>query len=171
MIVDAIFGTGFDGEPRGAAKDAIEAIAVLDAVVVSADIASGVDASTGEAARRVRHGHADGDVRGREGRALDRAGQAAHGRAAGHRHRDPGGSARAGRVGLLTPRVHALVPGRREPGTKFTSGHVVVAGGSRGLTGAPCLACEAAMRAGAGYVTAFVPRSLERSSSCACSRS
>ena len=51
VVVDAIFGTGFDGEPRGAAADAIEAIAVLDVPVVSADIASGVDASTGEAAR------------------------------------------------------------------------------------------------------------------------
>ncbi len=64
-------------------------------------------------------------------------------------------------VGLLTARVHALVPGRDVAGTKFSSGHVVVAGGSRGLTGAPCLAAEAAMRAGAGYVTALVPASLE----------
>ena len=37
---------------------------------------------------------------------------------------------------------------------------MLVCGGSLGLTGAPCLASEAAMRAGAGYVTAFVPRSL-----------
>src|SRR5204862_147423 len=29
-----------------------------------------------------------------------------------------------------------------------------------GLTGAPCMAAEAAMRAGAGYVTACVPASL-----------
>jgi len=41
--------------------------------------------------------------------------------------------------------------------TKFDSGHVLVCGGSPGLTGAPCLAAEAAMRAGAGYVTACVP--------------
>ena len=53
------------------------------------------------------------------------------------------------------------MPGRDAAGTKFSSGHVVVAGGSRGLTGAPCLAAEAAMRAGAGYVTALVPASLE----------
>jgi NAD(P)H-hydrate epimerase len=53
------------------------------------------------------------------------------------------------------------VPRRAASGTKFSSGHVVVAGGSRGLTGAPCLAAEAAMRAGAGYVTALVPASLE----------
>jgi NAD(P)H-hydrate epimerase len=37
---------------------------------------------------------------------------------------------------------------------------VLVAGGSPGLTGAPCLAALAAARAGAGYVTACVPRSL-----------
>jgi hydroxyethylthiazole kinase-like uncharacterized protein yjeF len=53
------------------------------------------------------------------------------------------------------------VPRRVPGGTKFTSGHVLVAGGSLGLTGAPCLAAEAAMRAGAGYVTACVPESLD----------
>ena len=37
---------------------------------------------------------------------------------------------------------------------------MLVCGGSLGLTGAPCLASESAMRAGAGYVTAFVPASL-----------
>jgi ADP-dependent NAD(P)H-hydrate dehydratase / NAD(P)H-hydrate epimerase len=36
---------------------------------------------------------------------------------------------------------------------------VLVAGGSRGLTGAPTLAAEAAQRAGAGYVTVCVPAS------------
>jgi NAD(P)H-hydrate epimerase len=50
---------------------------------------------------------------------------------------------------------------RREPGsTKFSEGAVLVVGGSAGLTGAPSLASEAAARAGAGYVTAAVPRSL-----------
>ena len=49
--IDAILGTGFEGEPRGAAIAAIEAIATFDGPVVAADIASGVDASTGEAAR------------------------------------------------------------------------------------------------------------------------
>jgi hydroxyethylthiazole kinase-like uncharacterized protein yjeF len=36
-----------------------------------------------------------------------------------------------------------------------------VAGGARGLTGAPTMAAEAAQRAGAGYVTACVPATLE----------
>src|SRR5205807_2595703 len=40
------------------------------------------------------------------------------------------------------------------------SGSVLVVGGSTGLTGAVCLAAEAAMRAGAGWVRVAVPRSL-----------
>jgi NAD(P)H-hydrate epimerase len=161
VIVDAILGTGSKGEPRDAAKDAIEAIAVASAVVVSADVASGVDASTGEtagvavratatatfAAAKVGHWIAPGKQHAGELRVIDIG--------------IPVDAPVGAEVGLMTARVHALVPGRKAPGTKFSSGHVVVAGGSRGLTGAPCLASEAAMRAGAGYLTALVPRSLE----------
>ena len=49
-IVDAIFGTGFDGAPRGAARTAIDAINAVDAPVVACDVASGIDASSGEIA-------------------------------------------------------------------------------------------------------------------------
>jgi NAD(P)H-hydrate epimerase len=64
------------------------------------------------------------------------------------------------RAGLIGSDVLHLVPRRERSGTKFSSGAVLVCGGSPGLTGAPCLAAEAAMRAGAGYVTALVPASL-----------
>src|SRR6188768_2035050 len=47
-VVDAIFGTGFKGEPREPAAAAIEAINRCGAPVVACDIASGVDASSGE---------------------------------------------------------------------------------------------------------------------------
>jgi ADP-dependent NAD(P)H-hydrate dehydratase / NAD(P)H-hydrate epimerase len=63
------------------------------------------------------------------------------------------------RAGLIDDAVLAEVPRRRGNTTKFSSGHVVVAGGSRGLTGAPVLAANAAMRTGAGYVTCCVPAS------------
>ena len=49
-VVDAIFGTGFAGAPREPAAAAIEAINRCGAPVVACDIASGVDASTGEIA-------------------------------------------------------------------------------------------------------------------------
>jgi len=161
LVVDAVFGTGFAGEPRELALDAIEAIAVLDVPVVAADVASGVDASTGEAA---------GVSVTATATATFQAAKPGHWIAPGKQQTGalevipigiPPGAPIEPDVGLLTARVHALVPGRDRPGTKFTSGHVVVAGGSRGLTGAPCLAAEAAMRAGAGYVTALVPASLE----------
>ena len=58
------------------------------------------------------------------------------------------------------PAVLDLIPRRAAASNKFVSGHVIVAGGSAGMTGAPCLAAMAAMRAGAGYVTACVPRGL-----------
>jgi NAD(P)H-hydrate epimerase len=160
-VVDAIFGTGFDGEPRGAAADAIEAICVLDVPVVAADVPSGVDASTGAAARLSVSANAT---------VTFASAKPGHWIAPGKRRRGelevvdiaiPPGAPVAVDVGLLTPRVHALVPHRDAAGSKFTSGHVLVAGGSRGLTGAPCLAAEAATRAGAGYVTALVPASLE----------
>ncbi len=64
-------------------------------------------------------------------------------------------------IGLIDPSVLDLLPRREPSSTKFSSGHVLVAGGSRGLTGAPRMAAQAAMRAGAGYVTACVPASLQ----------
>jgi hydroxyethylthiazole kinase-like uncharacterized protein yjeF len=161
LVVDAIFGTGFAGEPREGAREAIEAIAAHGAPVVCADVASGVDASTGEAASASVHATAT---------ATFGAAKPGHWIAPGKQQTGtlevvnigiPAGAPVAADVGLLTARVHALVPGRAAPGTKFTSGHVVVAGGSRGLTGALCLASESAMRAGAGYVTALVAASLE----------
>ena len=50
LVVDALFGTGFSGEPRPAAAQLIEQINQLEVEVVAIDIASGVDASTGEVA-------------------------------------------------------------------------------------------------------------------------
>ena len=46
-IVDGLLGTGFEGEPRGAIAVAIDEINRTGAAVVSIDVPSGVDASTG----------------------------------------------------------------------------------------------------------------------------
>ena len=47
VIVDALFGTGFRGSIEGEAARVVEAVDRSDAAVVSVDIPSGVDGSTG----------------------------------------------------------------------------------------------------------------------------
>jgi NAD(P)H-hydrate epimerase len=63
--------------------------------------------------------------------------------------------------GLISTRVLELAPPRAAGSTKFTSGQVVIIGGSRGLTGAVCLSALGAIRTGAGYATVAVPADLE----------
>ena len=161
VVVDALLGTGFAGELRGAVGDAVRALAVTDAPVVACDVPSGVDASSGEVAGAAVHATATATF---------------HAAKPGL-HVNPG-KARAGLVRVIDigiPRDapldqpdcgliddHALLaelPRRGAASTKFTSGSVLVAGGSRGLIGAVVLAATGAMRAGAGYVTACVPAS------------
>src|SRR5207244_2028051 len=50
LIVDALFGTGFHGEPRPEAAGLIERVNGAGVPIVAVDVPSGVDASTGEVA-------------------------------------------------------------------------------------------------------------------------
>jgi ADP-dependent NAD(P)H-hydrate dehydratase / NAD(P)H-hydrate epimerase len=161
VVVDAIFGTGFSGAPRAPADAAIEAINACGAPVVAADIASGVDASTGE----VEGAAVEADVT-----VTFHAAKIGHWVAPGKWHTGelrvaeigiPDGAPAAPAAGLITARVLELAPRRGRGATKFSSGQVLVAGGSRGLTGAVCMAAEAAIRSGAGYATVAVPAALE----------
>src|SRR5579862_2606394 len=58
---------------------------------------------------------------------------------------------------LVTPAILDEVPRRSPRDNKYTAGHVVVVGGSRGMTGAAALSARAALRADAGYVTVCAP--------------
>ena len=160
-VVDAIFGTGFAGAPREPAAAAIEAIDRCGAPVIACDIASGVDASSGEV----------------EGVAIEadltvsfHAAKIGHRVAPGKWHTGelrvapigiPGGAPETAVAGTIEPAVLALAPARGPRSTKFNSGQVVIAGGSRGLTGAVQMSSRAAIRAGAGYATVAVPAELE----------
>lgn len=53
-----------------------------------------------------------------------------------------------------------LLPQRPQDAHKGTFGHVFVVAGSRGFTGAVKMCCDAAMRSGAGLVTAGIPAPL-----------
>src|SRR5205823_13407152 len=50
LVVDALFGTGFRGEPRPDAAALVERMNGAGAPVVAVDVPSGVDASTGQVA-------------------------------------------------------------------------------------------------------------------------
>src|SRR6476620_7636895 len=159
-IVDALLGTGFSGEPREPIKSAIEAIDATDAVVVAADVPSGVDASTGVVAGVAVRARATATFHAAKPGLWIAPGKTYAGAVRVVEIGIPAGAPAGADVGLIRTSVVTQIP-RRAPGsTKFSEGAVLVVGGSAGLTGAPSLASEAAVRAGAGYVIAGVPRSL-----------
>ncbi len=162
VVVDAVFGTGFAGAPREPAVSAIDAMNEVDAPVVATDVASGVNASTGEV---------EGTAVAADVTVTFHAPKLGHWIAPGKEHTGelrvahigiPDGAPIEPKAGLIDPRVLELAPSRAAGSTKFSSGQVVVIGGSRGLTGAVCLASLAAIRTGAGYATAAVPADLEQ---------
>jgi hydroxyethylthiazole kinase-like uncharacterized protein yjeF len=160
-VVDAVLGTGFEGVPREPAASAIQATNACGAPVVACDIASGIDASSGEVAgESVR---ADVTVTFHAAKAGQRI-------APGKWHTGdlriapigiPAGAPEDAMAGEIDPVVLSLAPRRGPQSTKFSSGQVTLAGGSRGLTGAVRMASLAAIRAGAGYATVAVPADLE----------
>jgi len=160
-VVDALLGTGFEGEPRGAVAEAIDAINDLGARVVSVDVPSGVDASTGVVAGRAVRATLTVTFHAAKPGLWIHPGKAYAGEIETIDIGIPRGAPGEPAIGLIEPAVLDLLPRRRAGSTKFTSGHVLVVGGSRGLTGAPRMAAQASMRAGAGYVTACIPASLQ----------
>ena len=154
VIVDALFGTGFKGEPRPEAAATIGRINAAGAPVVSVDVPSGVDASTGEVAGEAVRAALTVVFHGvKAGLAI----------APGLFHSGEVTVAEIGlepaetKLRLVTPAILSVVPRRRSQDNKYTAGAVLVVGGSAGMTGAVCLAAEAAFRADAGYVAVAVP--------------
>jgi NAD(P)H-hydrate epimerase len=163
VAVDALLGTGFAGVPRGAVADAIAALNAAGLPVVAADVPSGVDAATGAVeGEAVRAAVTATFAAAKPGLWIDPGKSHAGAVRVVDIGIPPGAPVDEPDVGLVDDaRLLALLSSRGAGWTKFTSGHVLVAGGSRGLTGAPSLSAEAAQRAGAGYVTACVPASLQ----------
>ena len=157
VVVDAILGTGFEGAVRGAAAGAIAAME--GHVVVAADVPSGVNASTGEVEGPAVRARATATFAAAKPGLYVNPGKEHAGDVRVIEIGIPDGAPGDPRTALIGDDVLREVPRRRGNTTKFSSGHVLVAGGSRGLTGAPVLAANAAMRAGAGYVTCCAPAS------------
>jgi len=157
VIVDALFGTGFKGEPRAHAAALIGRMNASGARVFAIDIPSGVDASTGEVPGAAVTADETVTFHGRKVGLVVAPGRFHAGRV----HVADIGLDPHETVGarLATAELLLSVPRRMEGDNKYTAGHVLVVGGSRGLTGAPSLSALAALRADVGYVTVAAPES------------
>lgn len=161
-IVDGILGTGFFGELRENTKKIILAVNAAAKPTVSIDVPSGVEADTGKADCAV---FADVTV----ALGLPKIG---HFLAPGARH---AGKVLVDGIGLPAQLLCAdtikqtlidhdsaktMLPGRDFAAHKGMCGRVLVVAGSRGMTGAACLAAQAALKVGAGIVTLAIAESL-----------
>jgi ADP-dependent NAD(P)H-hydrate dehydratase / NAD(P)H-hydrate epimerase len=154
VVIDALLGTGLQGEPREETARLIEQINGAGVPVVAVDVPSGVNASTGEVAGAAIRADITVTMHGpKVGLAV------APGRflAGGIVVADIGLDQAETEHRLVAPQILDAVPRRSAGDNKYTSGHVLVVGGSRGMTGAPALASRAALRADAGYVTIAAP--------------
>jgi hydroxyethylthiazole kinase-like uncharacterized protein yjeF len=151
VVVDAMLGTGFSGAVRPAYKIAIEHINSGQLPVVSIDLPSGVDASSGRADIAIKADHTVTFISRKLGT-----------------YSGPGKiySGRMHFADLGVPRRLYLPPSAyscrwrtqdlvspAEDAYKHLLGHVLVAGGDFGMPGAIAMASEAALRVGAGMVS------------------
>ncbi len=152
LIVDAVFGGGFHGDLPDLGPWAGKAVPV-----VAVDVPSGLSATTGEAAPATM-------------RAVRTV--TFHGPKVGHLIGDgPDVCGRLDVVDIGLPSVDpefweceaadAPLPARSRTAHKWSSGAVLVVGGSAGIDGAALLAARAALRAGAGAVMIAAPPSVE----------
>jgi len=163
FVVDALFGTGLSKPLEGIYAEIVEVINSSNKSVVSVDIPSGLLADSGE-------------VIGPSVKAAYTV-TFAYPKVA---HVFPPACHRVGElfiVDISIPEDSALLvaperylltaeqvlftyPIRDIMDHKYTFGHLAVVGGSKGKTGAPSMAAEAALRSGVGLTTLLTPESL-----------
>lgn len=163
LVIDGILGTGVKGNVSGHFAEAISFINELRKPVVSIDVPSGLDATSGRACG-VAVGAAATVTMGFPKTGLVRADGVEH-----------SGRIRVADIGIpddlvsnapsegelvVEQDLYHLFPSRRRTSHKGDYGRILIVAGSPGMTGASHLAASAAMRAGSGLVTVAVPRSL-----------
>ncbi len=154
VVIDALLGTGLKGAPREETARLIEQINGAGVPVLAVDIPSGVNASAGEVGGAAVRADVTVTMHGRKVGLAVAPGRFLAGEVA---VADIGLEPAETEHRLVTPGILAEVPRRSPRDNKYTAGHVVVVGGSRGMTGAAALAARAALRADAGYVTLVAP--------------
>jgi len=164
LVIDAIFGTGFQGIPMGVHAEIIRSINSSGVPVLSVDVPSGVDAATGEVAgEAVRAERTVTFAWPKVGLYLYPAAELVGELVVvdiGIPPRLLEEVVKSEFTVLEDGEVAPLLPRRSPHAHKMECGRVLVVGGSTGLTGAAALCARAAMRSGAGVVTLGVPARL-----------
>lgn len=162
LIVDAIFGVGLQGVVKGWRAELTKKINGSNKPVVSIDIASGVDANTGQAEVAIKADHTLTMANFKYGHFLEKG-------------REKSGKIKVIDIGILDelyekfpPKAKLITeenvkyPQRSSLSHKGDYGKVGIIAGSPGYSGAAIMACRAALRSGAGLITLFHPAGMEQ---------
>lgn len=162
-VVDAIFGTGLKGQVTNNAKAIIEAINCYSKFTLAVDVPSGINSDTGEVLGVCVH--ADKTVTFaayKRGLLLYPAGNFT-GEIVVSQIQIPECAFDMEGVTVNTIDEDFLenqLPKRQPDSHKGDYGKILVIGGQKGMEGAVCLSCLAALKMGAGLVTACVPEEI-----------
>lgn len=160
LLIDAVVGTGFRPPLRGLAAKAREVVNWFAVPVVAVDVPSGWDADSMEQAVEGAF-RADAVVTFTAPKLAHVFGYLTPGPVVVAGIGSPDEAVPKGDGLSWTGSSKVLAEKPREPNSnKGKFGHVLVVGGSYGTAGAPAMASLAALRTGAGLVTAGVPKSV-----------
>ncbi len=154
LVVDAVFGTGLKGEISGDALHAVNAINQHGTPVLALDIPSGLLADTGHVLGEVVQADVTISFVGLNQGLLTAKGPDCCGELIFDDLQIPSGVALKVPASVQRLDISASVFNKRDKEShKGLFGHVLVVGGDVGMSGAARLACEAALRTGAGLVS------------------
>jgi hydroxyethylthiazole kinase-like uncharacterized protein yjeF len=161
VIIDAVFGTGFNGTPKGIYYQTIEMINDTDAFVLAIDIPSGINGDDGQFERTCVIADTTATM------CFPKRGNYLHpGRAfSGELHTVdigiPYTQISEGYPQVLDHNdIAKLLPYRPPDGNKGTFGQILVIAGARGFSGAAALAAHSALKVGAGLVRLAAPKGI-----------
>ncbi len=164
IVIDGLLGTGFSGQLSPFFARLVQTVNVLreTAFVLALDVPSGLSAQDGRPRPDAVRAHATATFEAAKfGLALPWAAEYT-----GWLHVRPIGippqvkAAHPASAALLGDETLSLLPPPTKGGHKGSYGHVLILGGSFGLTGAPVLAALGALRSGAGLATVGCPSGL-----------
>jgi len=163
LVIDALLGTGIKGPAKGRIAEAIEEINDADCPVISIDIPSGVEGSTGKALGPAVSASATPTMAGLKRGLIFSPGR----EFAGEVSIVDIGAPNKLVLGVepylwrIEPQdVMMRLPQRPADTHKGECGRVFILSGSTGLTGAAAMASEACVKSGAGLVALGIPQSL-----------